>query len=375
MRRMKEVKPLTKQSVSSVEDDDNHYPDTSDTDEDSDDSSLQAAIKEISIDNPSAVHTIHVRRRNSKRVREPRLVAVKRLERLVAGLDTDGANIIFQPETVATTPVMEVKRAKVTPDKHESDDYAKKTRLKKKFNFLRMTRRYKSSFQVPNGYTVDEENGDTTVPLSIIHTESNGDSAFFFHHFATTRAWAQLRTMLKIISVPELRQAIKAVGQLKSLKAKHQNALHLVCMNDPPFDIVDQIIRIYPALPSQKDIHGHQCPLHTVLAHGVTSWSVVETIVSRNICAMETCDNTGMTPLMLACRDMIPDDEGIIFSLLAVCPYVINVENENEMNAIDFALLADCCSMEVMGYLTQTSDEEILLSASNDELRLSEGSQ
>jgi ankyrin repeat protein len=132
-------------------------------------------------------------------------------------------------------------------------------------------------------------------------------------------------------------------------------------MNDPPFDIVDRIIQISLNLPSHKDIYG-QFPLHTVLALGVASWSVVEMLVNHNIDATETCDNTGMTPLMLACRDMIPDDEAIIFSLLAVCPYVINVENENEMSAMHFALLSDCCSMEVMGYLIQASDEEILMS-------------
>jgi hypothetical protein len=199
------------------------------------------------------------------------------------------------------------------------------------------------------------------VPLRIIHTESNDDSVYFFHHFATTRAWAQLRTLLKVISVPELQGTIKAVGKLKALKANQQNALHLICEVDPPIDIVERIIRICPVLPSQKDIYG-QFPLHTVLACGVTSWSVVDTLVSCNIYATATCDNTGMTPLMLACRDMIPDDEGIIFSLLAVCPCMINVENANEMSAIDFACMSDCCSMEMMGYLTLTSDEEILMS-------------
>jgi hypothetical protein len=365
MRRMKEVRILTNQRVSStVQDDDNHYPDTSDTEDDSDDSSLQAIIKENGIDNQSEVHTIHVIRRRPEHGREPRLVAIKKLERLGCGLDTDEANIIFQPER---TPW---KLISITPhSRHDAADSTKETSVKKRFRFLRKKSR-EEHISEPIGYVTEEEDECKTVPLRIIHTESNDDSAFFFYHFATTRAWAQLRTLLKVISVPELRETIKAVEQLRAVKAKEQNALHLLCMNDPPFDIVARVSRISPNLPTHKDIYG-QFPLHTVLAHGVTSWSVVEMLVNHNIYATDTCDNIGMTPLMLACCDMIPDDEGIIFALLAVCPYVINVENENEMSAIDFARLSNCCSNEMMGYLTLTSDEEIMMSEEESE----EGSQ
>jgi hypothetical protein len=147
--------------------------------------------------------------------------------------------------------------------------------------------------------------------------------------------------MLKVIPEDELGRTIKGVGRLKALKAKQQNALHLVCEVDPPFDIVKRIIEIYPKLAKQKDIHG-QFPLHTLVARGITSLSVLKIIIDRYIFAMEKCDNKGMTPLMLACRDMIPDDERMAVYLLGSCPSVIHVKDENQMNAMEFAQMSGC---------------------------------
>ena len=46
---------------------------------------------------------------------------------------------------------------------------------------------------------VDKEDGRNAIPL-IIHTESINNNASFFHLFASTRSWGQLRTMLRIIA-------------------------------------------------------------------------------------------------------------------------------------------------------------------------------
>jgi hypothetical protein len=348
-----------RRTKANTEDDDVEYPDTTDSDDDSDDNSRDPATKVNDMDKQSAVHTIHVRRSKLQNCPEPRLVELKRFERRCSSLDTDEANLIFQPEP-------DPGSVKVMPDTHEVAEHTKKTRPKKRFSFFHMTGRKErnvqskktvrrvSPIQAPNGYTVDKEDGRKAIPLRIIHTESRNNTASFFHLFASTRSWGQLRTMLKIIPEPELRRTIKEVGQLKSLKAKQQNALHLLCKVDPPFDIVKRIIEIYPKLAKQKDIHGH-FPLHTVVARGITSLSVLEIIIDRYIFAMEKCDNKGMTPLMLACRDMSPNDEKVAVYLLGSWPSVIHVEDENKMNAMEFARLSGC-SLLVMIHLRQIAE-------------------
>ena len=143
-----------------------------------------------------------------------------------------------------------------------------------------------------------------------------------------------------------LRQILKRVGQLKSLEAKQQTALHLVCKVGPPFGIVKRIIEIrYTWTVSASYSPG--------------AWNYL--LVGSWNHYWQPYDK-GMTPLMLmlACRDMIHNDENMAICypwsmLMAICPSVIHVEDENKMNAMEFARLSGC-SLLMMIHLSRITE-------------------
>eukprot|EP00978_Attheya_sp_CCMP212_P015843 scaffold40973_cov50-Attheya_sp.AAC.12 len=94
----------------------------------------------------------------------------------------------------------------------------------------------------------------------------------------------------------------RTMGQLKQLKSRGENILHLLCSKSPPHTLVSFIAENCPTLLSQPDQNGRY-PLHVAVANGAPV-KVVEILlyVDRHCSAIEKPDDKGRTPLMLACQ-------------------------------------------------------------------------
>eukprot|EP00978_Attheya_sp_CCMP212_P038987 scaffold198487_cov59-Attheya_sp.AAC.2 len=185
--------------------------------------------------------------------------------------------------------------------------------------------------------------------------------------------WNQVRTFLDTITTGTkdddlwlLQETMQQVGQLSALESKHQNALHFLCSEHPPSDLVERLAVACPSFLHQPDIDG-QLPLHTALENGMSNKKTVQTLVKQSFAAhttqsqsscLEVCDNHGRTPLMLACRNIhiITSCERIVKYLLKECPRVINMEDEDGVNAIEFVIMTG--STDLCPLLREASQQE-----------------
>jgi ankyrin repeat protein len=190
------------------------------------------------------------------------------------------------------------------------------------------------------------------------------ENVFLFCHYCQMHDWNQVRTFLDTITTDTkddlrlLQETMQEVGQLSALEANHQNALHFLCSEHPPSDVVERLAIACPSFLHQPDIDG-QLPLHTALANGMSNKKTVQTLVkfAHTQSCLEVCDNHGRTPLMLACRNInITTCERTVKYLLKACPRVINMEDEDGVNAIEFVIMTG--STDLCPLLREASQQE-----------------
>ena len=130
--------------------------------------------------------------------------------------------------------------------------------------------------------------------------------------------------------------------------------LHAVVRHDPPLNIVAKIIDICPDLLTATDCLGRTA-LHVAAGMGASS-SLIYLIAHSCPSSCIAQDEDGKTPLHFACdsscelfedssssslsRSSIPDHESIR-DLLSVSIHAATMEDVDEMNPLEYAILSD----------------------------------
>eukprot|EP00985_Skeletonema_marinoi_P000060 scaffold20_cov147-Skeletonema_marinoi.AAC.3 len=136
--------------------------------------------------------------------------------------------------------------------------------------------------------------------------------------------------------------------------------LHAVVRYDPPLTIVGKMIDICPDLPSAMDCLG-RTPLHVAAGLGASS-GLIKLLAASWPDACTAQDEDGKTPLHFACDtscELFEDDSNnkspsraapshnSIRALLAVSLRPATMEDLDEMNPLEYAILSDACMKTV----------------------------
>ena len=134
------------------------------------------------------------------------------------------------------------------------------------------------------------------------------------------------------------------------------NILHIALFNDPPIDIVESILEVFPETPFLADSVGRY-PLHIASSLGLSTEIVVMIAKAyRHACLKQDLD--GKTPLHFACSleltlyeeedihlgNMKELNSGTIVLLVSITPRAVHLEDCDDMNPIELAILSNASS-------------------------------
>jgi len=134
------------------------------------------------------------------------------------------------------------------------------------------------------------------------------------------------------------------------------NILHIALCNDPPIDIIESILEAFPETPFLADSVGRY-PLHIASSLGLSTEIVVMIAKAyRHVCLKQDLD--GKTPLHFACsleltlyegEDIHPGNmkelnSSTIVSLVSIVPSAVLLEDCDDMNSIELAILSNTSS-------------------------------
>ena len=155
------------------------------------------------------------------------------------------------------------------------------------------------------------------------------------------------------LSNPEAYRALsKAIAGCEEFHG--MTLLHAVARCDPPLTIVAKMIVCCPDLLSATDCLG-RTPLHVAAGLGASP-DLIKLIAHSWPAACISPDEEGKTPLHFACDtscELFADDSNItspsraspnhdsIRYLLSVCPHAAPMEDLDEMNPLEYAILSD----------------------------------
>jgi ankyrin repeat protein len=130
--------------------------------------------------------------------------------------------------------------------------------------------------------------------------------------------------------------------------------LHTAVRYEPPLAIVAKMINVCPELLSAKDCLG-RTPLH-VAAGLKVSPLLIKLIAHAYPAACYTVDEDGKTPLHLACDSscelfeedgednptpLMPPNHNSIQALLSESPKAVTIEDFDEINPIEYAIMSN----------------------------------
>ena len=142
--------------------------------------------------------------------------------------------------------------------------------------------------------------------------------------------------------------------------------LHATCRFNPPSSVVRNTITLCPDDANAVDCLG-RTPLHVAAGTGA-SVNVIKALLEANPSACRAQDADGRIPLHMACDRNCELFEGsfnssdaprydIVQSLLSVSPSSVILEDNDEMTAIEYALLSSG-DMNVVKMLQRASQKE-----------------
>jgi len=148
--------------------------------------------------------------------------------------------------------------------------------------------------------------------------------------------------------------------------------LHACVRFNPPIKILDQMIRLYPQALKGEDCLG-RTPLHVAAGSGVSPMVIkILTINYPQACTVQ--DEDGRTPLHFACDSSCelfetdecsprgPPDLDTIRVLLSGSLDAVTLEDEDEMNAVEYAIISDA-PMKVVNLLQKATEKVMKMSA------------
>ena len=159
------------------------------------------------------------------------------------------------------------------------------------------------------------------------------------------------------------------IHMLMDLDGSGENALHRVCRYHPTPEIVELIIQELPTAIYQTNSQG-QYPIHCATEWGACP-TVIRILSDRCRYALENQDHQGRTPLHLACNDycdnykytpgavaVVQMREAVaqtIKMLARKCPMVTNLEDNEEVTALEYALLNDAIDLDTIQCIQRAS--------------------
>mmetsp|Transcript_3752 Transcript_3752/g.9572 ORF Transcript_3752/g.9572 Transcript_3752/m.9572 type:complete len:232 (-) Transcript_3752:140-835(-) len=154
--------------------------------------------------------------------------------------------------------------------------------------------------------------------------------------------------------------------------------LHACVRFDPPISILQQMINLYPQALRGEDCLG-RTPLHVAAGCGASPYVMkILTINYPEACNMQ--DEDERTPLHFACDascQMFEDDDSkprcppsldVIRVLLSGSLDAVTLEDADEMNAVEYAIISDA-PMEVVKLLQKATQRVMKQSAKNKSSR------
>ena len=149
---------------------------------------------------------------------------------------------------------------------------------------------------------------------------------------------------------------------------KQHSPLLLACKLNPPIEVVERLIKANPAAVFEADCEK-RLPLHLACEYGASP-EVIKKIVLSNVDATITRDIYGMLPIHKVCEsyfdnldpllsDMDAEDflMEVVQGLLSIQPTSVLIEDNREMNPIEYAVDAEL-SMTIVKVLQQVSVSE-----------------
>lgn len=144
------------------------------------------------------------------------------------------------------------------------------------------------------------------------------------------RKWNRIRSLLS-----------SADSDLLEVYAQNsaRDILHILFASDPPLDVVTDLLTLCPSRVEAIDSTG-RTPLHMATASGASA-EVVEPLIALHPAAAGSRDSRGETPLMLAAAHGKRADKSLIKALIRASPHTVNDEDDEDMSALEYALLSE----------------------------------
>jgi len=168
--------------------------------------------------------------------------------------------------------------------------------------------------------------------------------------------WIEKQCWLTSPSIPLSRNLLCIRAGL--IGEHEENALHLACSNEAPFDIIQQLCTLFPCLAFEVGHIHKRTALHSAVSCASPNIQIVDHLLSVNPLAASAKDSNNRSPLHEACRriEFTADSEhcdlfviglrtifkeeitSIIGALCRVCPSSVNEEDNFGMSPIEYAI-------------------------------------
>mmetsp|Transcript_19308 Transcript_19308/g.42013 ORF Transcript_19308/g.42013 Transcript_19308/m.42013 type:complete len:247 (-) Transcript_19308:57-797(-) len=160
--------------------------------------------------------------------------------------------------------------------------------------------------------------------------------------------------------------------------------LHACVRFNPPIKILDQMIRLYPRALKGEDCLG-RTPLHVAAGCGANP-IVIKILTINYPQACNVQDEDGRTPLHFACDtscELFEDNQcsprespclDTVRVLLSGSMDAVTLEDEDEMNAVEYAIISDA-PMKVVNLLQKATQRVLKKAKANNDKYLKTSNQ
>ena len=184
--------------------------------------------------------------------------------------------------------------------------------------------------------------------------------------------WRRFRTLIAVSSPDCFRDMASSISTYSEQKLNSMTLLHVVVRDNPPLDIVGNIIKICPELAAARDDLG-RTPLH-IAAGSEASPLLLKFIACSYPAACDTQDEDGKTPLHFVCdtsfghitevgpsftpnHQTSPKHEAIV-ALLSESLNAAAIEDDDGMSPLEHAIMCEA-SLETVRLLQASARESL----------------
>ena len=197
-------------------------------------------------------------------------------------------------------------------------------------------------------------------------TESNRATVALFQ-LIKTKDWDCVNHLLAKLGTAKYKYLLRSTEMM----VPSDLIIHHACQSSAPLRLIVGLSTICPSSVDTADENGRY-PLHLAVASGCAP-EVIQFLIQRNPTSAAIQDTSGKTPLHYAGEcyaEMfinnnldLPDSEIhrntylVVQMLVAVAPHAANMEDEDEMNPIEYAVL-NSTHLKVIKMMQQASRKE-----------------